>query len=669
MLNGFHPIEVSNEGLQHKVRVWGREYTFAPNSLPCSIVSQRQELLAAPMRIVGIEDGVPLKWDENYPENESECFIQRRSDEQVVLCGAMQTPRFIVDTAFTVSFDGAIEANIKVMPCGMTVAQLFGLADEDKLRYSLERLWLEIPLKKEVATLFSMYPNTAIHLEGGIEVPKNETSGGGRIPDKDAYLPFLPILWLGNDNLGLGWCAESDQYWQPEDKNCALEIVHTEDAVVLRCHLLDSHPRKWTDAPEDGQWRYTPISFGFSLQATPVKQFPKQPYFHKALHLDCFVKVKGNYMDFLAKNNVYDLLVEKGADTLVLHEKWNKSQNLAQLSEFTQKQLQTIVSECHRRGIKVLTYFGYEFSSLAENWQTLERESSRINNGKLEGGWYRVPYQRDYIVCYNSSYQDAWLKGIEEIMDNFHLDGVYLDSTINLWPCANMEHGCGYKDDDGTIHGTYPVAAVRRMLMRLYDIVHKRGGIINVHSQGCINCLALPFIDSSWYGENMQFKYISGNYANMPLDYFRAQYCGRNIGVPVEFIAYEKLPAWSFENAVAMSCIHGIMPRPNGIGHPLEVMSPIWNILEHFPVQQSEWHPYWNNKAITDSRARLSYYRHVNVLGKAEYLIFCANTTHENIDAFNFQLQEPISSWHILNASKPDEKTLEGYGYKIIYAI
>ena len=35
------------------------------------------------------------------------------------------------------------------------------------------------------------------------------------------------------------------------------------------------------------------------LQPTPVKTFPKQPYLHNALHLDCFVKIKGNYIDFV----------------------------------------------------------------------------------------------------------------------------------------------------------------------------------------------------------------------------------------------------------------------------------------------------------------------------------------------------------------------------------
>ena len=373
-------------------------------------------------------------------------------------------------------------------------------------------------------------------------------------------------------------------------------------------------------------------------------------------------------MDFLAKDGNYDRLVEKGVTTLVLHEKWNKTQNLAQLSEYTQLQLRTIVTECHRRGIKVLPYFGYEFSSLAEDWQELEEHSAQISNGKLTDGWYRMPYQRDYTVCYNSPYQEQWLKGIEHIMDTFHVDGVYLDSTINVRQCSNLAHGCGYRDGDGNVHGTYPVAAIRRLFMRLYEIVHSRGGVINVHSQGCINCLALPFIDSSWYGENMQFKYISGKYADMPLDYFRAQYCGRNIGLPVEFIAYEKQPAWSFENAVAMSCIHGILPRPNGIGHPLDVMSPIWDIIAHFPVEQSEWRPYWNNGAVTDKRARISYYRHVNVLGQTELLIFCANTTHDPIENFSFTLNEPTTSSTILNASNPDASLLEGYGYKIIFA-
>ena len=43
-------------------------------------------------------------------------------------------------------------------------------------------------------------------------------------------------------------------------------------------------------------------------------------------------------------------LKEKGVTTLILHEKWNKCQNWFELSEFTARQLRTIVDECHQRG-------------------------------------------------------------------------------------------------------------------------------------------------------------------------------------------------------------------------------------------------------------------------------------------------------------------------------
>ena len=63
--------------------------------------------------------------------------------------------------------------------------------------------------------------------------------------------------------------------------------------------------------------------------ATPVKEFPENPYLEKMFHPDCFVKVKGNYIDFLRDKNRFDRLVEKGVTTLVLHEKWEQGSKLA----------------------------------------------------------------------------------------------------------------------------------------------------------------------------------------------------------------------------------------------------------------------------------------------------------------------------------------------------
>ena len=41
--------------------------------------------------------------------------------------------------------------------------------------------------------------------------------------------------------------------------------------------------------------------------------------------------------------------------------------------------------------------------------------------------------------------------------------------------------------------------------------------MINVHAYGFLNVTALPYIDMTWYGENLRFKYTKGEYDDMPL--------------------------------------------------------------------------------------------------------------------------------------------------------
>lgn len=68
-------------------------------------------------------------------------------------------------------------------------------------------------------------------------------------------------------------------------------------------NLLDSQPESWNAPAEKGRNAFSPINFHFGLQATPVKPFPQQPYIHNAFHLDCGIKIKGNYIDFLKEEN------------------------------------------------------------------------------------------------------------------------------------------------------------------------------------------------------------------------------------------------------------------------------------------------------------------------------------------------------------------------------
>lgn len=668
----FLPVEITSKDLCHTVKTVGREYVFGANSLPMSVKSLERELLAAPVRLVGIEDGQEIVWDVNYPDNESESFIQKRSEESVTVCGALQSELFIVDTCLTTAFDGSTDIELKVMPRGKTVRQEVGLEALAPRDYKLERLWLEIPLNAEIAKLYSMYPASPMTLSDGTVTECGAASTSGGVPELDCAFPFKPILWLGNDDLGLGFYAENEQHWQPEDEKKAVELVHDGDALIMRFHLLDSHPKSWNGNLKDGHFLFYPLTFKMGLMATPVKPFPKSPYLHKALHIDCFVKIKGNYIDFLLENDRFDRLAEKGVDTLILHEKWNKSQNRFELSEYTGYQIRRIVEECHKRGIKVLTYFGYEISTMSDEWSKKADHVRNDKNGGFVRAWYRVPYQRAFMSCYKSAdYAQEMVDGIARVMDEYHTDGIYLDGTSTIWQCSSTEHGCGWYDSDGDLHGSYPIKAVRSLLSRLHDVVSERGGIMNVHACGCPNFTALPYIDLSWYGENLQFDYVKGEFGGgVPLEYFRAEYSGRNMGVPVEFIAYENKPHWSFENAMAFSSIHGILPRPNDIEHPLDLMSKVWAIVDSFPVAQSEWLPYYaNDVKVSDERIKVSYYRYMSPIGEPMMLAFLANASLERAENVRVEFPENVTLMRDMERDTDVDGvfSLDRFEYRILF--
>ncbi len=684
----FTALELSENGLQKTIRWLGGSVTFGANGLPVSMKAGETELLAAPVRFVTVEDGQDGEYDADYPANEGECFLQEHDDAHAILCGAWASERFLIATAAEVGYEGNITYSMKLAPRGRTVPQGFGLAAVKQLSYRLDRLWLEIPLKAEYARLYQLFPHTALHLADGSEIPRSNTSVAGELPSADASMSFKALCWLGDEERGFGFSSSSNALWQPEDPERVIEWVHDGDALILRVRMFDSPPKNWAPPYETGAYRFQPVCLDFGLRTTPVKPCPAVPLAH-GLHIDCFRKTKGNYIDLLSgcdfdgmEGNTetgFDRIERLGVKTLILHEKWNKSQNFVSLSEYTRDQVRRIVSECHKRGIKVLTYFGYEYSLMAYDWaETGRNYTVRTTDGRMTGGWYRVPYQRAYVCCYNSDYAKRWVEGIARVMDECHTDGVYLDGTSRLWPCANEAHGCGARDVDGSLHPTYPIKAVHDLFEHLYREVHARGGIINVHSSsGAHNFTVLPFIDWLWCGEDLQVDYTHGNFGDVPLSYYRTMYTGRNCGVPVELIAYETRPTWNFENAPACSIIHGFLPRPNDIAGPLDLMSGIWKVYDGFPLDKAEWLPYWKNAGlleVSDEKVKASFYRYTAPDGQRLYLLVCANVTKNDAEAVRLTLHDEVVSAQELPSGSGCPLTdgavtadLAGYTCKIFY--
>jgi len=561
------PVTAKADAAGVEIGVWGRAHRFANKALPISIATAGEEVLAGPIRLVGHVSGKPIEW------KRGGSFIFRTDQAQAVVSGWQAGDDLIVNTATQIEFDGVMRVDLVVMP-------------QKGMSPKVERLWLEVPLKRSRASLFHFWPGQW-----------GSARNSGAVPEAGLQLPFKPFVWLGWEDGGLGWFAESDEGWQPQDPKQQMEIVVSGEQTVLRLHLLDSPPAR------------LPLTYTFGLQASPVKPWPNDFHEWRICHGASYAMEK----------EPLDRAAKLGVKTLVFHEQWTPYQNYPVTTH--EAALKKLVAACHRRGIKLLLYHGYEFASLAPEWGRLSDEVLvKTAAGGYTGGYFRQPEQRDYIVCYKSRYRDFLLDGIAKALDRYGYDGVYLDGTIEPWGCCNEKHGCGYRAADGTRKPTYPIFAVRKLMHGLAAVIHPRGGLVNAHQSTCCVTPTLAFADSYWDGEQFGGGQLSKDaLKSLPLEAFRAEFMGRNFGVPAEYLVYERPPSWTFDTALALTMLHDVRVRPSGVGGQLEKMAKIWAVMSRFGVEKAQWHPYWETKPLATAQpdaVKVSLYSRAGVRGK-----------------------------------------------------
>ncbi len=596
-------VHVQHTPTGTEVGVWGRAYRFSRSALPASIETAKKEILAAPVRLTGEADGQPIAWKEggHWPLGDA-------TAEQATVCAWQASETLIVNTSTRIEYDGMMRIGLTVMP-------------QNKKRPKLGNLWLEVPLKRELTTLYHYYPG---HW--------GDTANSDMLPEQGLALPFKAFVWLGNEDGGLGWFAESDQQWRPASADRAIEVVPRDDALILRVHLLDS------EAP-------LPATFTFGLQATPVKPWRKdfnQSRIWHAAELGVGITLQTPktwwtcHRAFPDREPLrkLDRAQALGVKTVVFHEDWTPIQNYPVAEP--EESFKAIVDACHRRGMKVLVYQGYELSPFAPEWCELHDDVLAKDTEGRYGSWqwYRPPAQRDYRVCYNSVWRDRLADKIEWALNRYGVDGLYLDSTVSPQGCCNERHGCGYRASDGTLHPTYPIFAVRALMQRLYRVVHARGGIISAHQSTCCVTPTLAFADCYWDGEQ-----LTGNpnpLASVSLASFRTEFMGRNYGVPCEFLAYERPPQWTFDHALSVAMLHDVLVRPCGLD-TLEKMSPIWDLLARFGTDNAVWHPYWEPHPLVTAEAesvKISFYaRNASFLRNARLLLVVSNLAAKPVTA------------------------------------
>lgn len=622
VLPPWTPIRVE-QGKVISVKTWGHSYEFADQPLLDGIVTKDCSLLAGPVHITARVEGRPVRWRASRAE------LIEKTPAKVKVSQRAGSSGLILSAQTEIEYDGMMKIDCTLEP---------------KKTVHLTKLTLELPLRATCAKYMFSYP---YGLCDWFTYPGDKRPGA--LPEKGGVAgAMVPVLWLGNEDAGLGCFWESTRNWFNADPNKATEIVREGDRVLVRLHLVDMpihlepdknavarRPDATAMQPPSGVTR---LRYTFALQATPVKPTDKTCWDYHIASCPWYGKDYALLTEKIEGRPALEHLAAKGVRTIII---LNWSKVLAYTRPVGHEQdLKNLVREAHKRGIKILPYFGFQLSELAPEWPILKDEVVGIRTipDSTVRGIDRYPGEPEQFVnrvCYNSVMQDFLVDGIARLMDEYDIDGVYLDTTAYPSLCVNRLHGCGYAKADGSIVGTHPVFAIRQTLKRIYTVVKTRkpDGLIDLHGH-VLNMPALSWATSSYQGEGLPKAGTRPILDVVPLDHFRVEYMGHQSGVPAEFLHYTLLGPYpaSYRKAWAISLLHDVPVRLHAQAENLEFASSIWRLFDRFGRDRAEWLPYWRNSdylSVKPEGTFSSLYRHP----KNGVLMFVSNLKQKDARA------------------------------------
>ena len=614
VLPPWTPVETrEGEGGTVEVSVWGRRHVFGDTPLMQQIETGGQEILAAAISLTGKANGEAFSWSGGSTE----------------LTGTSRTIASLEQVAEGEPLSFRIDTTVECDVYMISECEIKARRDT-----TLEELVLEIPLHTRCATLCfgsNVYPEKM-----DPEIPMAVLHMGA--VDGDLAFRFSPSVWLGDEERGLTWQAESNQDWYYADPQQAIEILPRGDTTRFRAN--------WVTVPVDLAAGET-LHYKFALQATPVKPMLRDAWDLRILRSDPYTDSKDNpdlnlpdrwiALDHEKVDRIYSVhvdelnLMEDGpnrkpalqfyADAGIrhlwinTHDNWpwpwpaDKTYGLA---------LRRLINKAHGHGLKIYSYLIHE--RMPTNVPEFDTHGRHMSHLPL------APYDGLVGFCAKSkATQDAIVYNLARRMDEYGDDGVYLDGTgVHLKSCANPAHGCGYPPRQGSIHikgavafdqgergsageeapvyPTYPVFADREFIKRLYTVVKQRrpDGVVDVHSW-YFNSGGLAYADMLWTGEQWWHhrgkgvKYVA---EELTLDVFRAAFMGYQFGVAAETLPYRLLGNNERNSQVAAtSLLHDIPVRVRAQDTEyFDIMSRLWKVRQEFGAKEAKKRFYWNNQ-------------------------------------------------------------------------
>lgn len=184
------------------VRCWGRDYIFDQGPLPRTLLTKGRSVLAGPIRITGKVAGQELAWQAR------QVGFTARSPAKATWRYGGTAAGLRLDSQAEVEFDGMMRVDVRIGPRGA----------------ALDDLMLEVPIKAE----YARYIHYSAVNWGGSDA---RGTGGDTW---QWHSRFIPYMWLGDEERGLAWFAESDEGWQLDAPEHAIAVEKANGVAALR---------------------------------------------------------------------------------------------------------------------------------------------------------------------------------------------------------------------------------------------------------------------------------------------------------------------------------------------------------------------------------------------------------------------------------------------------
>ena len=512
------PAEATNT----HVKVYGRRYDWGDGPFIKKIVSKGRDILVAPVRMPVTVNGKAESWT-------NARHVLKRTDtaKAVYRTQASAGPLGLVATT-TVEFDGMCR---------------FDMTLSAKSPVTVNQMFLDIPVRREVARLFSRY---SLGCMPSNEMPKEWAAcpRSGLVPKQTMSFPFTPSIVLRNDDVGIEWFAEWDWGWSSQDKSERIEIVPRNDATLLRVRFIDKPVR--IDKPRT-------ITFG--LQTWPIKPWPEEEL-NTSNYLVSIPKRKSGPQPFnrslgaTPEEFARNLRQSKGLGMGVMwifH--WNAYRSPdgpirhppeypILLNAEVEKRVKTYVEVTQSVGLPVIGHAGYALPPTVPVFEHYGKEMA-VHPIINKGTW-------GYKFTAHSPFADAWVHGFKQLAEKYHWSGVQLDGAFSPRYNECEETGCGVRDEHGKLRGRYPIFAYRDFARRLYNVYHGevlfpkiRHGFVYCHLGGHTMGAIHGFCDTIHSGEDRSTMLVK-HLREIDLDRARAAYASGAFGVPRHLLA--KMP-------------------------------------------------------------------------------------------------------------------------------